>query len=179
MGRIETIEETLKNLEKRLEQKGDFPTEELKPKEEEKPEEKKWKFPFKTNTLFKRSAKKTDYVLVQYLTNNYQCEYKLLPVISGNIVMVRNKAYELDPRKIYRYGKVGMYIIREFDRKPVSNEDYKIVKELKQDTDSDVPLIKAVLGAIMKEQKTETRNWMILIIIGVIVLGAAYMFFGK
>ena len=58
--------------------------------------------------------------------------------------------------------------------RPVSNMDYEAVRAAKQDTDADVPLIKAVLGAIQKQDDPKKNKN--AIIIGVIVVIALVIF---
>ena len=125
--------------------------------------------------LMKKKKKKLNYVVVQYLTINYEMQFKLCKVISGNLVVVENKVHKLDPDKIWRLGKDSCYILREIDRHPVSNEDYGDVRARGDDTDADVPLIKAVLGAIQKQGSSAETNKNTMVIIGVIaaiVIGA-------
>jgi len=81
---------------------------------------------------------------------------------------------------IWKYDKYNAYIIREIDRIPVSNEDYDDIAGSSRDTDSDVPLIKAVLGAIQKKQTGIEGNKLIIIIVVIAVIGfGAYMMFGR
>ncbi|GAH81499.1 unnamed protein product, partial [marine sediment metagenome] len=74
-----------------------------------------------------------------------------------------------NPDKVWRFGKDSCYIIREIDRNPVSNDDYEEVRGRGDDTDADVPLIKAVLGAVQKQKSSLETNKNTIIIIGIIV----------
>jgi len=145
---------------------------------ESKDVKKKFKLPFKTKNIMKQSVKKSDHVLVLYLTQKYTMDFKLCKVVSGDIVVINNKAHKLNPKKIWRYKKFTVYIIREIDREPVSNEDIDEIKDNGNSTSNDVVLIKAVLGATQKEKKIESKN--VLIAIGVLAaIGfVLYIIFG-
>jgi len=124
--------------------------------------------------------KKPENVAVIYLTRDYQIRFELCRIISGNLVVVNNKVHILNPRAVYRWKKYNCYVIREIDRQPVSNEDIDEVIARKDDTEADVPLIKAVLGAIQKQQQTLGGNkWIIWVIVAVIALIVGYIFFVK
>ena len=131
---------------------------------------KKTKAPKILRSLMKKKKKKAGYVVVQYLTTNYEIKFKLCKIVSGNLVVVENKVHQLNPDKIWRLGKDSCYILREIDRHPVSNDDYEKVRERGDDTDADVPLIKAVLGAVQKSKSTTETNKNAMIVIGVIVV---------
>jgi len=153
MNRIERLETQQAKLEQRLfERKG----------------KKKFRFPFKAKSKLNKIKRMPDYVVSQYLTQNKDVIWKLCKVVSGNIIVVNNKAHIINPKYLWRFGKYFWYIHREIDRMPVSNEDYDKVKFRKDDTEADVPLIKAVLGAIQKQSALKKPN--IGIIIGVIVV---------
>lgn len=142
----------------------------------EKPTKKKFKLPPIIKKLSKKSNKNPEYVLVQHLTLKQQVEFKLCRIVSGDIIVIRNKAHTLDPRDVWRHGKHLWYIIREMDRRPVSNRDYKDVKERGDDTDADVPLIKAVLGAINKPNPLQSKSIIIWIIGGVVAAVVLFTF---
>ena len=139
----------------------------------EEKKKKGFKLPWKQRRLLKRS-KKPDKVLVFYLSQKYEVTLRLESIVSGNLVVINNKVHVLNPKRMWRYGKWPVYIIREIDRKPVSNLDYDKVKARRDDTEADVPLIKAVLGAVQKKETPEKRNMTIAIIIIVIVAVGAY-----
>ncbi len=122
--------------------------------------------------------KKDDYVMIQYLTKQKEVKFKLCKIISGSIIVIKNKAYSLEPHALWRFGKYFFYIHREIDTMPVSNEDYeKLVKDGRC-TAAHVILIKAVLGAVNKPSPIEKKN--IGIIIGIIAAIAvvAFLFMG-
>jgi len=149
----------------------------MKSKMEDKYSKKKpFKLPFKG--LAKRADKSMDSVLVQYLTAKRQVEFKLCKIISGNLIVVSNKVHVLNPNKIWKHKKYMWYIVREIDRLPISNEDYDKVKIRRDDTEADVPLIKAVLGAIQKPGFADKKsNWIILAVIAAVAIGA-FLFMG-
>lgn len=138
-----------------------------------------WKPNWRMRGLFKKS-KKPEFILVLYLTQKYDAFFSLQRIISGNIIVFKNKVHVLNPKKIFSFGKNKFYIIREIDRQPISNEDYEEVRNAGRSTDEDVPLIKAVLGAVQKEQKIMPGKSIITwIIILAIILGVLYFFFGR
>jgi len=137
-------------------------------KSKDKKTSKGMKTPKILTSLMKKRKKKPGYVVVQYLTVNYDIVFKLCKIVSGNLVVVENKVHQLDPDKIWRHGKSAYYILREIDRKPVSNDDYQEVRDRGEDTDADVPLIKAVLGAVQKNKDSTETSKNTAIIIGVI-----------
>lgn len=163
MNRIRRLEDEIIKLKDEVGKKG---------------KKKQWKPSFKLKGLFKKSKKKADQVLVLYLTQKYEARFSLQRIISGNLVVLRNKVHVLNPKKMFIYGKNRFYIIREIDRQPVSNEDYDDVRARNDDTDEDVPLIKAVLGAIQKEKKEiKSKNIIIAIILIAVAVGVMYFIF--
>lgn len=126
------------------------------------------RIPKKLKMFMKKQKKKPGYIVVQYLTANYGIKFKLCKIVSGNLVVVDNKVHRLDPDKIWRLGKDSCYILREIDRHPVSNDDYQEVRSRGDDTDADVPLIKAVLGAVQKNKTSAETNKNTMIVVGVI-----------
>ena len=139
-------------------------------KSKDKKTKKKNKILKKLEMLMKKKKKKSGFVVVEYLTADYELKFQLCKIISGNLVVIENKVHKLNPDKIWRFGKDSCYILREMDRNPVSNDDYREVKERGDDTEADVPLIKAVLGAVQKQSASTETNKNNMIIIGVIVV---------
>jgi hypothetical protein len=138
----------------------------------------KWK-PKNLEKLNKQAMKKPEYVLVQYLRNNYMMEFQLCKVISGNIVVIDNKGHKLNPRRVWRSDKYLWYILRECDTEAVSNNDAPKLYKSQRSTDNHPILMKMVLGAIQKKEeiKMKMNLWWIIGIVGVgIVL---WMIFGK
>lgn len=139
-------------------------------KSKDRKTKRKTKIPKKLKMLLKKKKKKPGYVVVEYLTSDYEIKFKLCKIVSGNLVVVDNKVHELNPDKIWRLGKASCYILREIDRKPVSNDDYEEVRKRGEDTDADVPLIKAVLGAVQKNKALgEATNKNTMVIIGIVI----------
>ena len=166
MNRLDRMDEKIKELEQEKE---------LKDKEQKK----KFKFLSIIKKLGKKCDKKEDFILVQYLTIKQQVDFKLCKIVGGDVVVINNKAHEIDPKAVWRHKNELWYIIREIDRKPVSNLDYDNVEKRNDGTSADVPLIKAILGAINKSNDTPMSKNVILWIIGGLVLAAvAFTFMG-
>ena len=138
---------------------------------------KPFKLPMGINRILKGGMKLNESIVTQYLTQKGEVKFKVCKIISGNIIVVNNKAHELNPKHLWRCGKKTWYIHREIDRKPVSNEDYDDVKKRGDDTDSDVVLIKAVLGAMMKPKKEVKKSWVVGIVIAIVVAFVMYILF--
>jgi len=166
MSRITKLEKEIDELAKLIEQKSNG-------------KKKKLKVPFKVKSNFRKANKDPQQVVVLYLTQKYEAKWKLCKIISGDLVVVANKVHQLNPKVMWRYGKNRLYILREIDRKPVSNSDYNKVIARKDDTEADVPLIKAVLGAVQKQKGLAANKGIIIwIIIAVIAAVALFTFFG-
>lgn len=146
-----------------------------------KSKKKKFKFGFKARGEMKRSLKDLDQILVFFLTITGEVVGPTLyPIYSGNMVIVRSKPYELDPRAVWRFGKFRCIVLREIDRRPVSNLDWDEVKRRGDATHSDEFLIKAAMRAFAAGAQPKKKfNIWILVIIGVIVIGALIFFFAK
>lgn len=168
------IEETKKTRLDRIEEKIEDLLKEKKESEKLKPKRKRFKLPFKARSALKQGTSRADKVAIMYLTQKYQVRFLAAKIISGNLIVVDNKVHVLNPKAIYRYRKLCFYIIREIDRLPVSNMDYNKVKERRDDTEADVPLIKAVLGAVQKPTMLPKKGaW----IAGLIILGVTVILF--
>ena len=79
----------------------------------------KFKWPFKSKKVFKKSRKKRRKVLIWFL--NIQGELQppqLCTLYSGNMIIIRNRPYEVDPRAFWRQGKYSCLLIKEIDRRP-------------------------------------------------------------
>ena len=178
MTRLKEVERELIKMEGRLE--------DLKKAQQEMPvtvkkkkKKKEFKVPGKVKRMMKTSTKMVDQVLLLYLTQKYQAKFMLSKIVSGNIVVVRNKAHKLNPKAMWNFGKNRFYVIREIDRRPVSNLDYDKVRKQGHHTDDDPVLIKAVLGAIQKQTSSPLQNKGLIagIIMAVIVLIILYSVF--
>jgi len=147
---------------------------------EEKPtKKKKFRLPMKVRKLMRQERKKPNMVLILYLSRKYQARFMLQRIVGGDTIVVNNKAHTLNPKAIYRMGKGVFYVIREIDRKPVSNLDYNKVVRRRDDTESDVPLIKAVLGAIQKKSAMPSKGvWIALAVIAAVAIILYFIFAG-
>ena len=165
-GRLSRLEERLKDAEAKI---------------DEKQTKKGMKFLKNLKNMAKRADKNLDLVLIMYLTQKYQVLFKVCKVVSGNIVVIDNKAHVLNPKEIWRHKKMMWYIVREIDRKPVSNRDYHSVKKRKDDTEADAPLLKAVFGALQKKKGLDIqgKNVWIIIIIAIIAVVVFFTFFKR
>ena len=78
-------------------------------------QKKQFKWPWKIKTELKGSLKKPEQILVFLLTiTNEFIGPKLYPIYSGNMIIVKNSPYELDPRAVLRFGKYKCIIIKEY-----------------------------------------------------------------
>lgn len=155
-------------------------------KEDTDKKQKPFKFPFKWRGPMNRSTGKaaTDKVLMLYLNIKQEIEPpRLVPLYSGNIIIWKHKAFEFDPRACWtvQLGKkiVKCVIIREIDRRPVSNLDWDEVKARGDSTDSDEILVKMVTKAVMEKAKTQINKGIIIAIVIAIIGGIAFFLFMK
>jgi len=84
------------------------------------------------------------------------------------MVIIRNKIHEVDPRAMWSL-KLGakthkVLIIKEIDRRPVSNLDIDEIKRRGDATDSDEFLIKAALRAQTAVAKKPIPIWVWIIL---------------
>jgi hypothetical protein len=128
-----------------------------------------------------RASKKKDFIMIWYLNIKGEVEQPLVvPIYSGNMVIIRNKIHEVDPRAMWNW-KVGMknhkvLIIKEIDRRPVSNLDLDEVRKRGDATDSDEFLIKAAIRAQTAATAKPISKW-VWIIIGIAVVAVLIFFF--
>lgn len=153
-------------------------------KEITKESEKKWKMPVKWKSKISKAHKKINRgkVLVIYLSAKGEIEEPMfLPILGGNIIIHKDKAHEFDPSDMYLM-KTGnklarVLIIREIDRKPVSNRDWSEVKARGDSTRDDEVLLK-MLKLAMVEKVKKQMNKSLLWILGLVAAGiVAYMIF--
>jgi hypothetical protein len=177
-----TVSDKVRSLEKKLDYMA-------KEKETEK-SLKKFRFPFKWHWKFKQAKAKanSDKALVLFFNKKNEIEAPVfMPIYSGNMIVYKNKAYEFDPRAIWRIKTKGypmVYCIKEIDRKPInnkkgqlvfrdaaiSNNDIEQIRMRGDSTESDEFLIKAALKA--QTSKLEGKgNWLIGGIIIVALIG--------
>lgn len=137
----------------------------------------KFKWPIKWKRIFKSSRKKRNQILVWFLNIKGEIEQpQLHPIYSSNMVIIRNRPYQVDPRSFWRMGKYTCQLIRGIDRRPVSNLDYDEVRRRGDSTDSDEFLIKAAMQAIAGGVKKKPMDKKVLIIIGLIAAAAVIYF---
>jgi len=143
---------------------------------------KPFRVPGKWRSAANKANKTKDLVAILFLNIKGEIEPPILLPIYGNMVLLRNKVYEVDPRAFWILRQGGkMYkfmIIKEIDRRPVSNLDWDEIKKRGDATDSDEFLIKMALRA----QQTQTVKSMskgLAIIIGLAIVAAVAFFFFK
>jgi len=137
----------------------------------------RFRMPFKWNKIMKMSNKKGRQILVWYLNRKGNIEPpKLHPLYASDMIIIRNKPHEVDPRAFWRFGKYQCLLIKEIDRRPVSNLDYEEIKKRGDSTDSDEFIIKAAMKALVGQPKKKPLNRTTMIIIGVIILVALIFF---
>jgi len=142
---------------------------------------KPFNFPRNWKAAATKSSKKRDTVMIMYLNIKGEIEQPLVvPIYSGNMVIIRNKIHEVDPRAMWNF-KVGMkthkvLIVKEIDRRPVSNLDLDEIRRRGDATDSDEFLIKAALRAQTATTAKPINKW-VWIIIGIAVVGLLIFFF--
>ena len=141
---------------------------------------KPFRWPFSWNSNAQKSAKNKDMVLVFYLTIKGELETFVVPIYSGHMIIIKNKVYEVDPRAMWT-ANVGfvkkktykLLIIKEIDRRPVSNLDLDEIRRRGDATDSDEFLIKAALRAqtvgAMKQLPKGLIIGAAILVIGVII----------
>ena len=141
---------------------------------------KKFNWPAKWKSIMKKSKKDKNRILILYYTQKGLIIPMLIPIWSGNIVIINNKPYEVDPRAFWRIGKYTCMSFKEIDRRPISNLDYNEVVARGDSTHSDEILIKTVLRAAAKGGLgSKPVNKKALVVIGLIAIGALIFFMSK
>jgi len=146
-----------------------------------KDKKKKFKWSSKFKSVFKKSKKKKNQILVWFLNIKNEIEHpQLYPIYSSNMVIIKNRPYQVDPRSFWRMGKYTCQVIKGIDRRPVSNLDYNEIQKRGDSTDSDEFLIKAALQAVMMDGKTKKPiDKKVIIIIGIIAAAALIFFMSQ
>jgi hypothetical protein len=145
-----------------------------------KDKKKFFKYPGAWKAKAKKSSKKPDTVLVFYLNIKGEIQQPIIvPIYSGNMIIIKNKIHEVDPRAMWNL-KIGMknhkvLIIKEIDRRPVSNLDLDEVRARGDATDSDEFLIKAALRAQTANVSKAIPMWVWILLM--LVIGGALIFF--
>jgi len=142
---------------------------------------KKFRFPFKWRRVMRLANKKGKQILVWYFNRKGIIEPpKLHPLYASDMVIIRNRPHEVDPRAFWRLGKNQCLCIKEIDRRPISNLDYAEIKQRGDSTDSDEFLIKAAMQAVMGTAKKKIAvNKAVIIILGILAAAAVFFFMSK
>ena len=134
-----------------------------------KSKKKKFKWSTKFKSVMKKGNKKGNSILVWYLNVKGIIEPpKLYPMYSSDMIIVRNKPHQVDPRAFWRMGKYQCLLIKEIDRRPVSNLDYDEIKARGDATDSDEFIIKAAMQAMIGKPKKKPVNKNVIVIVGIL-----------
>ena len=143
--------------------------------------QKKFKFPFKWRKVIKLANKKGKQILVWYFNRKGTIEPpKLHPLYASDMIIIRNKPHEVDPRAFWRLGKNQCLCIKEIDRRPISNLDYSEIKLRGDSTDSDEFIIKAAMQAVLGGLKKKVAlNKGLLIVLGIIALAVVVFFVSR
>lgn len=150
-----------------------------------KKSKKDWKMPGKWKRNVGKYTKKPQQnkVLIIYLSAKGEIESPMyLPVLGGNIIIYKDKAHEFDPSDMFLMkagNKVAkVLIIREIDRKPVSNKDWAEVKGRGDSTRDDEVLLKMLKLAMVEKIKKQVNKGMLWLLgIGAAVIAGYVLFF--
>ena len=175
----EGIKQDLENLEK------DLNVQELN--ETTKKHSKNWKLPMRSQMVLNKSTKKAhmDKILFFYFNcKKGEIEQPVLLPHFGNMVIFRHKVYKLNPKAIWnlRWGMFGKvfkaYFYKDYDRRPISSEDYNQVVLDGNSTEDDDLLIKAALSAKINPIMGG-MNGKALLIGGLILIGILIWLFSR
>lgn len=181
--KLEGKPESLKEKVERLEREGKWKKylDDADKKTDEVKLNRKWTGPLK-KSIGKGGE---DKVVMIYLNIKGELENpKLVPLYSGNVIIYKHKAYEFDPRATWtmklKKNIVKVVLIREIDRRPISNLDYDEIRKRGDSTDSDEILIKTVAKAVIEKAKTQmNKGIIIMVVLGLLAAAAVYFFIGK
>jgi len=155
-------------------------------KETTEKEKQPWRFPFKWRRQMNKSTGKAgvDKVLMIYLNIKGEIETpRLVPLFSGNVIIYKNKAYDFDPRAVWtlKLGKkiIKTVLIKEIDRRPISNLDWDEIKKRGDATDSDEILVKMVTKAVIEKAKKPVNKGVVIFIIIAVIAAVIFFFFMK
>jgi len=141
---------------------------------------KQFRWPWKKKSEMRKSIKKPEQILVFFITiTNELVGPKLYPIYGNNMIIIKNSPYELDPRAVLRFGNYKCIVIKEIDRRPVSNLDLEEIRKRGDSTSSDEFLIKAAMRSITQPVHKKEMNKIVLIVIGIIIVGALIFFFTR
>lgn len=138
--------------------------------------------------LFARKGKKADKtkdgILVLHLTARNSAEL-IIAHIYGNLIIINNRVHMFDPRAVMPMktgiGKNTRFIVlKELDRRPVSNLNLAEIRETRNSTENDQLMIATLLKASIEPQKKKVNVpvWL-WIVIAAIAVGAIYLFMVK
>lgn len=143
---------------------------------------KPFKVPFKWTNASRKAQREKDMVAVLFLNIKGEIEPPVVLPIYGNMVLLRNKIYEVDPRAFWTLRQGGkmfkFLIVKEIDRRPVSNLDLDEIRRRGDATDSDEFLIKMALRAQQTQTVKSMSKWA-AILIGIVILGVLIFFFTR
>jgi hypothetical protein len=144
---------------------------------------KSWKWPHTWKGKAKRATKSRDHVLVFYFTIKGELDTFIVPIYGGNMVIIKNKVYEFDPRAVWTT-KIGfkwykLLAIKEIDRRPISNLDLDEIRKRGDSTDSDEFLIKAALKAQVQTTAKAVSKGLIILIAVLVIGGLLFFFFAR
>jgi hypothetical protein len=164
-----SVTKKLKVLERELEKLTDE-------KRVKQKKDKGWTYPTKWGRAMKHANKPAS-VLVWYLNIKGELEKpKLYPLRSGGRVVVKGRPYDANPQAFISIeGKQKCLLVREIDRRPFCNVDWKEVKERGDLTDSDDILLKTAMDARIMPKPPIGKA--ALVIAGIVVVGALMYFF--
>lgn len=135
---------------------------------------KKFKWPNTWQAKFKQSKKeekKTENILLLYLNMKGVWDApKLVPIVSGDIVVIKTKVYQINPEDITQLGKYRAYVCKEIDKQfvkpgkpnivPISNTDYEDVKLAGRSTSNHPTLLKAIFSALQQQKGIDEKKKM-------------------
>lgn len=144
---------------------------------------KEQKFPFKWNWRLNKGKRTTaNQQLCIFLNKKGEMEMpSVMPIVSNNLIIRNDTVYEFDPRAVWRVkgmkGNPTCYLIKEIDRRPVSNLDIDEIKKRGDSTDSDELLIKASHKA--QQKAAVPMNYMMIGIVGILIVGGLIWWLSK
>lgn len=174
------------NLKRKIERLNED-IEKLKLENASGKKQKSFKMPWKWKTAVNKSFKKNndDNILCWYLTAKGQWVGPMfVPLVGGNVLIVKNRAHEFIPSEM-TWMKVGtktcpIYVLRQIDRKPISNTDWNEVINRKDTTKDDEVILKMLkLAMIEKVKGAINKNILWIVGIGIAAVVIGYMIFGK
>jgi hypothetical protein len=177
-----SINERINKLEKELSLKD------MKDQTEKEKKSFKWTGKFR-RTLGKNPKNLNDKVIVLYLNSKYEMEEPVIvPIISGGIIVYRDKGYKFNPKCLYTI-RIGnktnkVLLLREIDRLPVGteveqidNEDFDDLKGKGRVPFNDPILLKMLWAAqVEKLQNKKAGSYILWIVLGIIAVIVVFMF---